>query len=84
VITAEIGPDWLGSRLRSEENPQEVPGCSQAQQFSVAQGPVSAPDPGAGPAQGGQDMSIQIDVKCGQEGVKAGFHTQGLTPSVFD
>ena len=63
--------------------PQEVLCCGEAQQFGIAQGWLPSRDPGAGPAKAGQDMIIQIDVKCGQEGVKVGFHTQGLTPSCY-
>jgi hypothetical protein len=32
----------------------------------------------------GHDPVIEMDVKCGQEGVEVSFHTQGLTPSVFE
>lgn len=57
---------------------------SQTKQFSIAQGWLSSRDPGAAPAQIGQDMIIQIDVSVVRRGVKVGFHTQGLTSSVFD
>jgi hypothetical protein len=35
-------------------------------------------------AERGQDPVVEMDVKCGQEGVEVGFHTQGLTPSAND
>lgn len=65
-------------------NHKQVLGRGQTQQFRITQGWLSSRDPGTRPAQTGQDMIIQVDVKCGQEGVKVGFHTQGLTPSAFD
>lgn len=68
--------------LRSEENPRRCWAAAGAQQFSVSHGRFSSRDPGAGPAQAGQDMIIQIDVKCGQDGGQVSF--QGLTPAVFD
>ena len=35
-------------------------------------------------AERGQDPVVEMDVKCGQEGVEVSFHTQGSTSSVND
>ena len=44
--------------------------------------PACSPGRASGPAQGGQDTVLKMDIQCEQEGVEIGLHTSGLTPSV--
>ena len=56
----------------------------QAQKFGVVQRGFAAGVMIPGEADRGQDPVIEMDVKCDQEGVEVGFHTQVLTPSAKD
>jgi hypothetical protein len=59
-------------------------GHDQAQQFDIVEDGFAARVMIPGKAQRGHDPIVEMDVKCGQEGVEVSFHTQGLTPSVTD
>ena len=63
-------------------DPEQVLGDNQAEQLDIVQSRFSARVVIPRKAERGEDAVIEMDVKCGQEGVEVGFHTQGLTPSV--
>lgn len=54
---------------------QQVLGHCQTHQFRVGQGGFATGSVVTGPAQGGQDTVIEVDVQCGQEGVQVVAHT---------
>lgn len=56
----------------------------QTQQLDIVQRGLATGMVIPGEADRGQDPIIEMDVKCGQEGVQFGIHTQGLTPSACD
>ena len=63
---------------------EQVLGDDQAEQLNVAENRFAAWVVITRKAERGQYPVVEMDVKCGQEGVEVGFHTQGLTPSVND
>jgi hypothetical protein len=65
-------------------DPEQVLGDEKAKQLNVVQGWFAARMTIPRKAESGQDPVVEMDVKCGQEGVEVGFRTQGLTPSVND
>lgn len=64
--------------------PEHVLGDDQAEQLNVIQDGFAARVVISRKAERGEDAVIEMDVKCGQEGVEVCFHTLGLTPSAYD
>ena len=71
-------PPGLGVEL------EQVLGDDQTQQLGIGKLRLPAADVSSGPAEPGQNLIIEEDVQCGQDGVEVGFHTQGFTPSAND
>lgn len=68
--------------LAIRRDPEQMLGHDQTQQLNIVEGGLAAGVTIPRRAESGQDPVIEVDVKCGQEGVEVSFHTQGLTPSV--
>lgn len=65
-------------------DPEEVLGDDEAEELDVVECGFAFGVAISGKAQRGHDPIVEMDVKCGQEGVKVCLHKPGLTPSVFD
>ena len=85
VISPQDGV-WRASSVitPSRCDAKQMLGDDQAEQLDAVESGLTPGRMIAWEGWRGQDLVVEIDVKCGQQGVEIGFHTQGLTPFVND